>query len=164
MEGEGLLEAMVGRIVSQCDRGYGVGRVMICRLCYFSDFGSYELRGESVTGFPYILGVGGPEPVGIDRVLSDMVRRRVLRMTFSHGTASYSVHQGTHIPVLGHEETVLVDRVLSEYSGINERLLSWLSREDAPCIGRRVSERLDYGSVSLRNCRTSAKTLQKGEV
>ena len=163
MEREGMLEAMVCRIVSCCDRGHGVGRVMICRLCYFSDFGSFELRGDSVTGSPYILGAGGPEPVGIDRVLSDMVRRRALRMTFSRGTASYSVHQGTPIPALGHEDTALVDRVLSEYSGVNERLLSWLSREDAPCVGRHVYDRLDYASVSLRDCRTSAKTLQRGE-
>ena len=163
MKGERMLGAMVCRIVSGCGRGHGVGRVMICRLCYFSDFGSYELRGESVTSSPYILGTGGPEPVGIDRVLSDMVRRKVLRVTYSHGAPSYSLHQGTHIPTLCPEDTALVDGILSKYSGINERLLSWLSREDAPCVGRHVSDRLDYASVSLRDCRTSARVLQKGE-
>lgn len=87
MRGEGKLGAMVLYIVSRCGCNRNFGRVMLCRLCYFSDFGSYELRGESVSGSDYVLANGGPEPAGIDDLLVDLVRRKLLRVSFRHGSS-----------------------------------------------------------------------------
>ena len=92
MKGEDRLGAMVLHIVSRCGGRRNFGRVMLCRLCYFSDFGSYELRGESISGSGYILANGGPEPAGFDFLLDELTRRKMLRVSFRHGAVGRALH------------------------------------------------------------------------
>ena len=156
MRGEGKLGAMVLYIVSRCGGNRNFGRVMLCRLCYFADFGSYELRGESVSGTDYVLANGGPEPSGIDDLLVDLNRRKLLRASFHHGSVSYALQSVPDLSPLTPFDLSVLDRAISEYGGMNERILSWMSREDAPCAGRMPSEVLDYSAVRLRDVRMSA--------
>lgn len=156
MEGMRRLEWMVRTMVSDFGE-MGVGRAMICRLCYFCDFGSYELRGTSVSGCDYVLMPGGPEPCGIDRVLDDLVRSREVRMLRRHGTVDFFPGTASGPEAPSEDDARMVDMTVSEYAGRGERILSWMSREDAPCCGRRVSEKLDYASVSSRSGRMSAR-------
>ena len=176
MKGEDRLGAMVLHIVSRCGgrRNFGrvmlcrlcyfsdfgsrrnFGRVMLCRLCYFSDFGSYELRGESISGSGYVLANGGPEPAGFDFLLDDLTRRKMLRVSFRHGAVGYSANPSPGLSLLTSEDIALIDRAIDMYGGMNERILSWISREDAPCMGRHPSEPIDYSAVRFRDGRTSA--------
>ena len=146
MRGEGKLGAMVLYIVSRCGCNRNFGRVMLCRLCYFSDFGSYELRGESVSGSDYVLANGGPEPAGIDDLLVDLVRRKLLRVSFRHGSVSYALQSTPDLSPLTSGDISVLDHAISAYGGMNERILSWMSREDAPCAGRTPSEVLVSGT------------------
>ena len=156
MKGEDRLGAMVLHIVSRCGGRRNFGRVMLCRLCYFSDFGSYELRGESISDSGYILANGGPEPAGFDFLLDDLTRRKMLRVSFRHGAVEYSAHPSPVLSLLTPEDVALIDRAIDMYGGMNERILSWISRGDAPCIGRHPSEPIDYSAVRFRDGRTSA--------
>ena len=156
MKGEGKLGAMVLYIVSRCGGNRNFGRVMLCRLCYFADFGSYELRGESVSGTDYVLANGGPEPSGIDDLLVDLNRRKLLRASFHHGSVTYALQSVPDLSPLTPFDLSVLDHAISEYGGMNERILSWMSREDAPCAGRMPSEVLDYSAVRLRDVRMSA--------
>lgn len=156
MKGEGKLGEMALYIVSRCGGRRNFGRVMLCRLCYFSDFGNFELRGASISGSDYVLRNGGPEPSGIDFLLEDLIRRKALKVGFRHGSEEYSIHSAPDLSLLSPLEVSSIDHAISEFGDMSERLLSWVSREDAPCAGRRPSEVLDYSAVRLRGPRTSA--------
>ena len=41
MKGDAKLGSMILYIISRCGSNRNFGRTMLCRLCYFSDFGSY---------------------------------------------------------------------------------------------------------------------------
>lgn len=152
MKGEGRLEEMVGYIACRCGGRRNFGRAMLCRLCYFTDFDSFELRGTSVSGSPYILGNSGPEPAGIDILLNDMARRRIIRIAFSRGSETLTSRSVPDLSLLSPEDVAFVDRTIELYADKNERLLSWMSREDAPCTGRHPSDPIEYASVYLRRC------------
>ncbi len=135
----------------------------VCRLCYFSDFGSYELHGQSVSDSGYILANGGPEPAGLDNLLDDLSRRKLLRTSYHHGSMSYATISLPDISLLTPRDIECIDGTIARYGGMSERLLSWMSREDAPCVGKHPSDALDYSTVHGRCPRTSAKALQGGE-
>ena len=156
MKGDVKLGPMVLYVVSRCGANRNFGRAMLCRLCYFADFGSYELRGRSVSGSVYILANGGPEPAGLNNLLDDLSRRKLLRTSYRHGSMSYVTNPLPDVSLLTPEDLAFIDKAVARYGGMNERLLSWMSREDAPCAGKHPSDALDYSMVRLRDCRTSA--------
>lgn len=156
MKGEGKLGEMVLYIVGRCGGRRNFGRVMLCRLCYFSDFGNYELRGASISGSEYVLRNGGPEPSRIDILLEELVREKALRIAFHHGSEAYSIHSAPRLSLLTPQEISAIDHAIADYGWMSDRIVSWMSREDAPCVGRRPSEVIDYSAVRLRDGRTSA--------
>ena len=156
MKGDAKLGSMILYIISRCGSNRNFGRTMLCRLCYFSDFGSYELHGQSVSDSGYILANGGPEPAGLDNLLDDLSRRKLLRTSYHHGSMSYATISLPDISLLTPRDIECIDGIIARYGGMSERLLSWMSREDAPCAGKHPSDALDYSMVRLRDCRTSA--------
>lgn len=150
MKGEGKLGEMVGYIVWRCGCRRNFGRAMLCRLCYFADFDSYELRGASVSGSGYVLGNAGPEPAEIDILLDTMSRRKDIRIAFIRGSETITSRSAPDLSLLTPDEVGFIDRTIDLYAGKSERILSWMSREDAPCTGRRPSDPIDYASVRLR--------------
>ena len=163
MKGDAKLGSMILYIISRCGSNRNFGRAMLCRLCYFSDFGSYELHGQSLSDSGYILANGGPEPAGLDNLLDDLSRRKLLRTSYHHGSMSYATISLPDISLLTPRDLECIDGTIARYGGMSERLLSWMSREDAPCVGKHPSDALDYSTVHGRCPRTSAKALQGGE-
>ncbi len=58
MKGKIKLKAMVHNITWRCGGRHDFRRVMLCRLCYFSNFGSFELRRHSISGAVYVIAMG----------------------------------------------------------------------------------------------------------
>ena len=158
---EQKLEDMVLRIAEMCSGRRNFNRTVLCRLCYYSDFDHYELRGASISGSTYVLRNGGPEPVDIDRVLGSMSLRGLIRLHTHAGDVSI-VPLTPGDDVLSEEEVGSIGSTVERYGGMNERILSWKARGDAPCCGKRPSEKIDYASVSLRNCTMSTGGMGEG--
>lgn len=139
------LEAMILHLATACLGHRGFSPVTLCRLCYFGDFGHDSMYGTPISGTRYIMRGGGPEPVGMEAVLTSMSRRRLLRIVRRNGEERV-IPLSSSGDILADDEIRSLDEAVETYGGMNDRMLSWVSRTDSPCRGIPQMGTVEYPS------------------
>ena len=67
--------AVLSYIVSRCENKSNVGKTVICKLLYFSDFNFYELYEKAITNETYIKFERGPFPDHFKSITDEMINK-----------------------------------------------------------------------------------------
>lgn len=66
-------KSVLSYIINRCENKKNVGKTVICKLLYFSDFNYYEKYETSITNETYIKYERGPYPQHIDEIVDEMI-------------------------------------------------------------------------------------------
>jgi len=140
-------------IASRCGAKPNVGKTVLYKLSYFSDFDFYELYGRPLTGMSYRKIAHGPAPIKFEEVLDEMIKNDEIRM---FDTEYKGKNQIRFIPTnkdgsLTTEERQVVNNVISRLSDMNATQISNYSHDDAPWLLTTDKEIIDYISVYNRS-------------
>ena len=154
----GMVHYFIGK------RRSALGRTVLYKLCYFSDFDFYELNERSITGMRYHKLTHGPAPLGFDAAMTDLEARglaREERIDNDDGKyPRYKYHllkeadpEGT----FSREEIDMMDWVFDRYGKMTAVALSDLSHQDIPWKITEDREEIPYEAVFFRNKVTSVR-------
>jgi uncharacterized phage-associated protein len=142
-------------------------RTALVKLLYFADLRSFERRGRSITGLPWIWHHFGPFSSEIYETLGSLESREEVtvdvRQTF-YGNPEYRIHPGSaagYYDVLGEVEEGILDEVAAEFGRIPPQRLAELSYYTAPMLDGKLHRgaRLDFSSYSKPTQRPPAYKL-----
>ena len=71
-------KCVLSYIINRCENKKNVGKTVICKLLYFSDFNYYEKYETSITNETYIKYERGPYPQHIDEIINEMINEDIV--------------------------------------------------------------------------------------
>jgi len=155
-------KAMLHYIISKCGSKPNVGKTVLYKLCYFSDFDFYELYETKMTGATYVHYPNGPAPQPFMEAVSSLVEAKLIRVD----TADYMGREQQKFISLkepdmssfSKEEIAAIDSAIERYSGYNASQISEISHKDTPWAITGLYEPLDYEAVFYRDVDLSVRT------
>jgi len=141
-------------ILEQCAGKPNIGKTVLYKLLYFSDFNYYETYEEQMTGATYKKLQYGPIPVEFSKLVDSMERNGEIQKL----NAEYrSYPQERYIPLvkadlnkLKASEKEIIDKVLIAHSDKTATEISGYSHEDIPWKATEDKEIIDYELVFYR--------------
>lgn len=147
-------KAVVHYIISKCGFKDNVGRTVLYKLLYFSDFNFYEIYEESLTGEKYIKKPRGPVPVHFIDATNELkdegkiqIRKESLNNHFRY---KYSSQSGPDLSLLRDDELELIDEVIDRLSDLYSNEISEYSHGDLPWRLAKNDKELNYEAVFYR--------------
>lgn len=132
-----------------------VGKTVLYKMMYFSDFDYYELFGKSITGESYFKLPRGPAPSHFDAIVKKLVKDGLVEEKHSK-YCGFS--QKKVIPIcepkldkLNGEEMKVIERVVNRLSSMSANQVSEYSHEDLPWKATGDGKEIDYELVFYRN-------------
>lgn len=143
-------------ILSKVWAKYNVGKVVLYKLLYFSEFDYYELYREHISWYPFIKLPMWPAPLSFDTLISEMKQdNQILSVTAAYPNSRY--YQQRYIPNTPVEDirfslqiTQSIDEVLKLYSDYNATEISDKSHEDTPRQMTQDMNFINYDLVKFR--------------
>jgi len=141
-------------IIYKCGFKRNVGKTVLFKLLYFSDFNFFELYEKSLTNESYRKLQRGPAPVHFDLAISELVTEEKINVTtkkLSLGKVMYS-YTSLKEPssYLTPEELSVIDDVILHLSDMTASQISEYSHGDMPWRATDDGEIIDYGFVFYR--------------
>jgi len=148
-------------IISQCGMLENVGKTVLYKLLYFSDFDFYELFEEKMTGETYRKFDYGPAPYHFANVIDELQdegkvdvydedRGRYLQ-------TRYISLKKPALDLLNGNEKELIDREMARYCHMNAKQISAYSHRDQPFKATENDEIIDYELVFYRDSMFSVR-------
>ncbi len=132
-----------------------VGKTVLYKMMYFSDFDFYELNNLSITGESYVKLPHGPAPTNFDRTVKELEKEGVIAEIKSnyHGLSQKKVVSlcPPKVDKLNGEEIKIIERVVARLANMNASQVSAYSHEDIPWKATKDGEKIDYELVFYRN-------------
>ena len=142
-------------IISRCENKVNVGKTVICKLLYFSDFNYYEIYETPLTNETYLKYERGPYPSHIDNVLDELIGSGVVireLKPYSNSTMyKYYLNKAPDLGVLTTEMLSVINDVIDSLSSKNANEISEYSHGDMPWLAAEDNEELDYEFVFYRD-------------
>jgi uncharacterized phage-associated protein len=152
---------MVHYIVYRCKNNTNFGKMVLYKLCYFSDFNNYELYEKSITGETYYRLEMGPAPGDFDKIMSDLIRDNTIECIERSRHGKKQFHYVSDVkPDMSEfteEELDVIENVIMRYGSKTASTISSISHKDVPWKIAKDHEPLDYEAVFYRNPATSVK-------
>lgn len=155
------LEQMVHYIISCVGNIPNVGKTVLWKLMYFSDFDYFELYEKTLTGEQYRKLEHGPAPVHFDEIIDNLKEQgkiRVMRVPYHTKT------QEKYIPLtepetnsLTKEEVFAIEKSIKRYAHLNASQISEFSHQDIPWKATDEKKLIDYKLVFYREPITSVR-------
>ena len=152
----GMVHYFIGK------RRSALGRTVLYKLCYFSDFDFYELNERSITGMRYHKLTHGPAPLGFDAAMEALEAQglaREERIENDDGKyPRYKYHllkEADPERTFSREEIDMMDWVFDRYGKMTAVALSDLSHKEIPWKITEDREEIPYEAVFFRNKLTS---------
>lgn len=141
-------------IINKCGFKRNVGKTVLFKLLYFSDFNFFELYEKSLTNESYRKLPRGPAPVHFDLAISELIDEEKINVTIkrlSLGNVMYN-YASLMEPSseLTYEELSVIDEVISQLSDMTASQISEYSHGDMPWRATDDGEIIDYGFVFYR--------------
>ncbi len=162
-------EKLILYILSKVWAKYNVGKVVLYKLLYFSEFDFFEMHGKNLSGYPFIKLPMGPAPWAFDSLIWEMKERHEMETIITEYNGYFQQRFIPNIPVFedtfSHEEQSVIDDVLKRYSDYSARDISEKSHEDKPWQIANDMEIIAYDLVRFREYPFSplARTQKKQE-
>lgn len=155
--------SMVHYIIDKCGHKGNVGKTVLYKLCYFSDFDYYELYEEHLTGVRYFKNAHGPAPNFNDYVaaIDKLERAGAIAVYqdeyYNRPQKHYVSLRKPDMSIFTENEVKVIDSVIDRLSDKSAKDISAWSHEDTPWRIAENGEELDYEAVFYRSPKTSVR-------
>lgn len=150
-------------IINKCGMKKNVGRTVIHKLLYFSDFNFYELYETSLTGEKYIKLINGPVSTNFPDLKDELLNEGKIEENKDFKPYKYTSLEEPDISVLNENEINVIDDVIDTISSMNAREVSDYSHGDLPWSIAEEKEELDYEYVFYRTPEYSVREYEDDE-
>lgn len=138
-----------------------VGKTVLWKLMYFSDFDFYEIFEKYMTGEEYRKLEHGPAPSHFDIAIANLIEgekiRQIKNKFHGHVQEKYIPIQDPDTSELSKEEVEVINKVISRYGEFNASQISGLSHNDMPWMATDDKKIIDYELVFYRDSVTSVR-------
>ena len=142
-------------IVSKVGTLDNVGKTVLYKMLYFSDFDYYELNEKFLTGERYFKLVNGPAPSGFDNIVTELeVEEKIKKVDAKYGAypqIKFISLCNPDLNLLSANELQLIEKVVNKLSSMTATQVSGYSHEDMPWKATRDNEEIDYELVFYRS-------------
>ena len=156
---------VVHYIIYKCGFKNTVGRTVIHKLLYFSDFNYYELHKESITNEEYKELDRGPVPIHFEMAITELVKERKIELGTRKLPCGKIMNRYFSLKApeinLKTEERALINKVIKELSHMNGKQIGDYSRRDVPARKTQYGDIIDYDLVFLRKPKDEKKVYVK---
>lgn len=155
---------MLHYIVSKIGCFPQVGKTVLWKLLYFSDFDYYELYEQSITGECYSKLERGPAPRDWNNVISSLIEEEKVKPQekLFHGNLQkkFISLAEPNLDRLSAKELTVINNVIKKYGSMNASQISEFSHQDMPWKATDLNEDIDYELVFYRERLTSVREYQ----
>ena len=131
-----------------------VGKTVLYKLLYFSDFGFFELYEKYLIGETYKKYEHGPVPCHFDDVVKELEETKKIKSVkskfFGYGQHKYISLKEPELNSLSAQELRVIDRVIERFGDLSASKISDLSHKDIPWEATEDNEIIDYKLVFYR--------------
>lgn len=125
------------------------GKKKLAKLLYFVDFDFFEKYQKSLTGDVYKALPMGPFPIAMEKVLADMVNKKMITIKSEQEKAGYNPTEiyktgAKSKDVFTKDEQKILDRVVLKYGNLTGKQLEDLTHAEAPFIGTAPNQEIAY--------------------
>lgn len=142
-------------IIHKCGHLENVGKTVLFKLLYFSDFDNYELHEKSITGETYVKLPMGPAPRHFDALITELKKENKIQQIVvdfkGKEQQKFLCIQQPELNHLSAEELQVVDRTIRKLSAMTATQISSYSHGDMPWKSANENEELDYEMVFYRD-------------
>lgn len=154
-------KAMIHYIISRCEFKNNLGRVVLYKLLYFSDFNHYELYEKPISGEIYIRKPQGPMPTHFLNAINELVSEGKVKeeegYQIDYKKYSYSSLESPDLSCLSSKELQVIDDTINKLSNLYSKSISHYSHGDTPWKIAKNKEPLNYEAVFYRNAEYSVR-------
>lgn len=149
------LKEVLHYIIHKCGHLENVGKTVLFKLLYFSDFDHYELFERSITGERYVKLERGPAPSHFDKIIYELMNENKVQKISTQfrgkDQQKFICVQEPKPSQLSAEEIQVVDKVINRLASMNATQISAYSHGDMPWKSAKFGEVLDYEMVFYRS-------------
>ena len=152
-------------IIYKCGFRNTVGRTVLHKLLYFSDFNHYELHKKSITNESYRKMERGPVPIHFESAIDELVEENNVRLgkrRLPCGKVMNRYFSVTEPSIdLNEDELSVINQVIKDISHMNGKQIGEYSLSDAPVKMTEDDEIIDYDLVFSRKSESKNKVFVK---
>jgi len=142
-------------VISKCGTKPNVGKTVLYKLLYFSDFNYYETYETPMTGESYAKLPRGPAPIHFDFIIDELEEEDKIHHFIGdfmgYPQKKYKSTAPPNLSLLNDAEKIVVEKVLDTCSHMNATEISNYSHKDLPYRATGNSEIIDYELVFYRD-------------
>ncbi|MCY4217485.1 MAG: Panacea domain-containing protein [Flavobacteriaceae bacterium] len=135
-------------IIYSCKDKPNVGKTVICKLLYYSDFNYYELYEEQMTGETYLKFEHGPIPKHLNQIMDEFKKSNwILEKEVQAGgypMVKYIPCVKPSLKTLNRREKKVIDDVIHQLSHKSAKDISEYSHNDVPWRVTEPNDVIDY--------------------
>ena len=155
-------------IISECGTVDNIGKTVIWKMLYFSDFDFYEQYEKFMTGEDYYKLERGPAPKHFDLTVTALERAGVIQQIKAKfkgfNQTKYLSLKEPNLSLLSAEELKIIDRTIQKLSAMSATQVSGYSHLDTPWKATKDKERIEYELVFYRDEATSVREYEIDDV
>ena len=148
-------KTVLSYVINRCENKANVGKTLICKLLYFSDFNYYEKYETAITNETYIKYERGPYPHHIDEAIDEMLDEGLLKIEkkpyFGTTIHKHYLQEVPDLSLLNTKELGVINEVIDKISDMSAKEVSAYSHGDMPWMIAEDNEELDYEYVFYRD-------------
>ena len=148
-------KAMIHYIISKCENNDNLGRVVLYKLLYFSDFDNYEKYEKSISGETYIRKTRGPIPSHFFEAIDELINEGKIdesqKSVINYLKYNYTSLMEPDISLLTSKEIDVINNTINRISHFYSEEISQYSHGDIPWRLANEGEALNYEAVFYRD-------------
>jgi len=155
------MEQMLHYIIYKVGNLPHIGKTVLWKLMYFSDFNYYELYEKHLTGEQYRKLEHGPAPSNFDSAIEELINAKKIRLLknkyHGHTQEKYLALDKPDTSKLSKDELRVIDKAINKLSCFNATQISALSHLDMPWKATDDKRIINYELVFYREPITSVR-------
>jgi len=142
-------------IISKVGTLDNIGKTVLYKMLYFSDFDYYELNEKSITGEKYFKLLNGPAPSGFNLIVEELEKEgKIKKIDAKYGNLlqiKFLSLCNPNLNLLSANELQLIGTVINKLSSMTASQVSGYSHKDMPWEATKEGEEIDYELVFYRS-------------
>jgi uncharacterized phage-associated protein len=131
-----------------------VGKTVLFKILYFSDFDNYEIYEKSITEETYAKLPFGPAPRHFDKTIKELEKEnKIIHVPTKkeYENNRFISEKEPELSLLSAQEKEVIDKTAKKLANMTASQVSELSHEDAPYKAAKNNDNLDYELVFYRS-------------
>ena len=152
-------------IINKCGFRNTVGRTVLHKLLYFSDFNYFEKYNESITNESYVKKERGPVPIHFEEAIAELIEENKVRPGKRRLPCGKVMNRYFSLKEpkidLSEDELTIINKVIKDLSHMNGKQIGEYSLSDNPVKLVEDNEIIDYDLVFSRDSNKKSKVYVK---